>query len=205
MVLSPSSMVRIALFAGFIALGSYIRIPLGPVPFTLQNLFVGLAGFLLGPREGVMAWAVFLAAGLLGLPVFPSGGGLGLLLHPTFGFVVGFGLCAWICGRFGRGLGAGPAVAAVACWGFGAIYLTGVPWLWCALDWVVGSPISLGRAFQLGCLIFLPTDLVKVAALAFLAPRIARALNRGVDSPGEPAGKTSEKAPEKGLAPSPRP
>ncbi len=173
MKLQTSSMVRVALFAALIALGTHIRIPLGPVPFTLQNLFAALAGFLLGPRDGLLAWAVFLAAGFLGLPVFPSGGGPGLLFHPTFGFVLGFGPCAWICGRFGQGRLSLKKTALVASAGFGSVYLLGLPWLWALLNWVAGTPMGFGAVFKMGFLIFLPTDLLKIAAVTLLARRIA--------------------------------
>ncbi|MGB8718307.1 MAG: ECF transporter S component, partial [Desulfobacterales bacterium] len=44
--------VYAALMAALMAAGAYIAIPVGPVPIVLQNLFIMLAGLLLGPRWG---------------------------------------------------------------------------------------------------------------------------------------------------------
>ena len=63
-------MVFSALFSAFIAAGAYLIIPIGPVPIVLQNLFVLLAGLLLGSRWGVTSVAVYMVAGICGLPVF---------------------------------------------------------------------------------------------------------------------------------------
>ena len=63
-------LVYSALFAALIAAGAFITIPIGPVPIVLQNLFVLLAGLLLGAKWGLITVAVYLLAGLVGLPVF---------------------------------------------------------------------------------------------------------------------------------------
>ncbi|MDR2073536.1 MAG: biotin transporter BioY, partial [Spirochaetaceae bacterium] len=61
-----------ALFAALIAGGTFISIPLpfSPVPIVLQNLFIVLAGLVLGPVQGGAAAALYLGAGALGAPVF---------------------------------------------------------------------------------------------------------------------------------------
>jgi len=84
------------LFAALTAVGAKLMLPLGPVPFTLQPLVVFLSGVVLRPRLALMAQLAYLAVGLLGLPVFAYGGGLGYVLNPTFGFLVGFALGAWV-------------------------------------------------------------------------------------------------------------
>ena len=63
-------MVYASLLAALIAVGAYLAIPIGPVPIVLQNLFVLLAGLLLGSRWGAASVAVYLLAGACGLPVF---------------------------------------------------------------------------------------------------------------------------------------
>lgn len=90
------------LFTALIAIGAFIKImiPLGlfEVTFSLQFLFALLAGFLLGHRTGGMSVAVYLIVGLLGIPIFAYGGGLGYLMRPTFGFLIGFLAAAFIAG-----------------------------------------------------------------------------------------------------------
>ena len=73
-----------AMFVSLIAIGAFIRIPVPVVPFTLQFLFTMLAGLLLGGKLGAMSVCIYVAMGLLGLPVFAEGGGLGYVLKPSF-------------------------------------------------------------------------------------------------------------------------
>ena len=48
-------LVLIALFAALLAVGGWISIPIGPVPITLQTMFLTLAGLVLGPRARALA------------------------------------------------------------------------------------------------------------------------------------------------------
>lgn len=90
------------LFTALMAVGAWIHImlPLGPsgVTISLQIFFAILAGFLLGPKRGFTAVAVYLLLGLLGLPVYAHGGGIAYLLKPTYGFLIGFALAAALTG-----------------------------------------------------------------------------------------------------------
>ena len=89
----------VALFAAIICVGCFIRIPLGVIPIVLQNALCILCAVLLG---GVLAGApaaLFLLAGLIGLPVYSGGtGGLAVWLGPTGGFLPGYLLGAVAAG-----------------------------------------------------------------------------------------------------------
>jgi biotin transport system substrate-specific component len=79
--ISLRGMVYASLFGALTAVGAYIIIPLPPVPITMQTLFPGLAGMLLGARLGALSQVVYLFLGILGLPVFAGGkAGIGVLL-----------------------------------------------------------------------------------------------------------------------------
>lgn len=157
-ITSIHRLVWCALMAALVALGAFLQIPVGLVPFTLQPYFVLLAGFLLGSLRGALAVALYLAAGFLGLPVFAGGkAGLAVLLGPTGGFLVGFVLAAAVAGlaersvfpSWGRGLLLG--AAAVAC-----VYVPGVV----HLAGVLG--VEPGRAMAVGVVPFLLQDIVKI-------------------------------------------
>ena len=81
--LSLRELILCALFVALVAVGALIRIPVGTDVFTLQFMFTLLAGLLLGPRLGATAVAVYILLGLIGVPVFASGGGPGYILQPT--------------------------------------------------------------------------------------------------------------------------
>ena len=90
------------LFVALIVVGAFIKIdiplPLYTMHFTLQWLFVLLAGFVLGKRLGTLSVVAYIALGLLGVPVFAAGGGIGYIFRPGFGFLLGFILAAYLIG-----------------------------------------------------------------------------------------------------------
>jgi len=161
-------LVYASLFAALTAVGAYISVPIGPVPIVLQNMFVFLAGLLLGSRWGLASLAVYLLAGACGLPVFAGGtGGIARLAGPTGGFLLGYlpvvFLIGWIAERRpGRVLW---DVAAMIC-GTALLYACGVPWL----KMVTGMPLS--KALAVGMLPFLVGDAIKIGAAALIAKSV---------------------------------
>lgn len=92
-------MILIAMFAALSAVGAFIKIPMPFCPITLQILFTTLAGVLLGGRNGAVSVGIYVLLGLMGVPVFTSGGGISYILHPTFGFLIGFIIGAYVTGK----------------------------------------------------------------------------------------------------------
>ncbi len=89
----------IALFAAIICVGCLIKIPLGVIPVVLQNMLCILCAVLLGGIWGGIPTALFLLAGLIGLPVYSGGsGGIAVWLGPTGGFLPGYLLGAVAAG-----------------------------------------------------------------------------------------------------------
>ena len=97
-------MVLVAVFAAIMAVLSQISIPLPTgVPVTLQTFAVALCGYVLGVSMGGLSLAVYLALGAVGLPVFAGfGGGVGVFLGVTGGFLWGFFLMSLLCGLGSR-------------------------------------------------------------------------------------------------------
>ncbi len=86
-----------ALFCTLICIGSFIRIPMpNMMPMTLQTFFVLLTGLLLPVKASTLATITYMVLGLIGLPIFSGGGGLGYVLLPNFGFIIGFVLATVI-------------------------------------------------------------------------------------------------------------
>ncbi len=86
-------------FALVTSLGARLEVPYEPVPFTLQTMFVLLAGAFLGPRNGALSQLTYLAAGVLGAPVFAGGAaGAAKLIGPTGGYLLAFPVAAAIAG-----------------------------------------------------------------------------------------------------------
>lgn len=89
----------IAMFAAIICIGCFLRIPLGPVPIVLQNALCILTSAILGSFLGGIPTALFLLAGLIGLPVYAGGtSGIAVWAGPTGGFLPGYLLGAVVTG-----------------------------------------------------------------------------------------------------------
>lgn len=97
------NLVMTAMFTALITAGAFIKIPIPVCPFTLQFLFTTLAGIILGRNRGAIAAALYLILGLAGLPIFAGGGGIGYVLQPTFGYLIGFIAGAYITGAVAHG------------------------------------------------------------------------------------------------------
>ena len=87
---------------GITAISAQLSFKIGFIPYTMQNFAVMLAGFLLGPYYGFLSIALYLILIAIGLPLASSGGGLGVLLGPTAGFLFGFPIAAFLAGVFRR-------------------------------------------------------------------------------------------------------
>ncbi len=98
-----STSTDLALIAGFAALIAVCAllptIEVGVVDITLQTFAVLLCGAVLGARRGFLAALLYVVVGAAGLPVFSGGGaGLGVLVGPSGGYLIGFPLAAGLCG-----------------------------------------------------------------------------------------------------------
>ena len=153
-----------SLMAALIAVGAFIAVPVGPVPIVLQNMFVMLAGLLLGMRWGLASVGIYLLAGVCGLPVFSGGGaGLGHILGPTGGYLLGYLPAVLIIGpvadktksTFPRLLALLAAAALV--------YLFGVSWL------KIVTGMSFNKAMTVGMFPFLIGDAIKIVSALLVA------------------------------------
>jgi biotin transport system substrate-specific component len=154
-----------SMLAALTAVGAYIAIPIGPVPIVLQNLFVYLTGLLLGSRWGLLGIAAYLLAGAVGLPVFAGGkGGIGHLIGPTGGYLLGFLPAVALIGMITERTG-GKLLFALAALiaGTVVIYACGVTWL------SIVTGMTFAKSLLVGMVPFLIGDAIKIAAALFIA------------------------------------
>lgn len=176
-------LILTALFTALIIVGSYIRFPMPPVPITLQTLFVLVAGFLGGSRMALFSIFIYLLLGFVGLPVYSGGGGIGYLLGPTGGFLVGLIPMALVAGLAGNypHKADHPRRYLLLCTLCGLastllIYSCGVSWL------KVSRSLSWKVALQGGMLPFLVGDAIKLVAAIQIARSFHPRIDRFVDA-----------------------
>ncbi|WP_341942010.1 biotin transporter BioY [Microbacterium sp. LWH10-1.2] len=165
-------LARIAIFAALIIVLGTVTIPLpAGVPITAQTLGVMLAGTVLGPRKGPLAVLLVLVLAAIGLPVLAGGrGGLGVLVGPTAGYMLGWIFGVIVIGlivRSGRLTWWRTAIGTVV-GGILVVYLFGIP----VQSLVLGVDLLPTAA---STVVFLPGDLLKAAAATALTLALAKA------------------------------
>lgn len=95
-------MTIIALFSAIIGIFAQIAIPLPfGVPLTGQTLAIGLAATILGSRHSTYSTILYILLGAIGIPVFAQfTAGLGVVVGPTGGFLIGFIPTVYIIGLY---------------------------------------------------------------------------------------------------------
>jgi len=160
------------LFAALIAGGTFIAIPVGPVPIVLQNFFALLAGLVLGPLSGGASVALYLLAGILGAPVFAGfTGGITRFAGPTGGFLIGY-LCMAVLAGFiaGNSINKTPLIRLIlaAAAGLLIVYAPGILWL----KHITG--LNWAGALAAGFIPFIPGDIIKGIIAVLIAPGLRK-------------------------------
>lgn len=182
-------MILIAMFAALTAIGAFIRIETLVVPFTLQYIFCAYSGVLLGFRRALYAQLLYVGIGLIGLPVFTKGGGPAYVFQPTFGYLIGFILCAAIIGWFvekNKTLTFANVLVPVLC-GLAAVYAVGVPYLYGIVNMYLGKPMPFSAAVAAGFTPYIIPDVIMSVIVALTALKVVPILRRSglIDAPGQ--------------------
>ena len=174
----PKNMTLVSLFAALITVSAQLSVPIGPVPLTLYVMVVLLTGAVLGSRLAVMSVGLWVLLGAIGLPVFAQGkAGAGVLIGPTGGYIAGFLICSFLVGlaveRWEPGYG---KMTAIMTGGLAVIYILGLCGFLFSFQYVLQKPMTVEKALQLAVWPFLPLDILKTLAAAYLGVRLRRAL-----------------------------
>lgn len=145
---------------------------ISPVPFVLTTFTVLLLGAAYGPLRAGLAMAVYLAAGVAGMPWFTDGGS-GYAM-PSFGYIPGFLVAAVVVGRLaGRGGDRTvPRTIGLMVVGNIIMYAFGVPYL------AFTANLDAGTALQQGVLPYLAGDFVKIIVASLALPAAWLAVDR---------------------------
>ena len=167
----------VGLCVTLITLCSWIYLPMA-IPFTLQTLGVFTVLGLLGGRLGSVAVSIYLLMGVIGIPVF-SGfrGGIGHILQPTGGFLIGFLLASltyWLItnlfSRYKYKRAIGMVLGQIAC------YITGTLWF-IVVNSQADNAISTGAVITTCVLPFILPDILKIVIALILSKRISAWVN----------------------------
>ncbi len=174
MKLTTKELVLISLFTSLTIIGAFISIPLGPIPVTLQTLFVTMGFLLLGGKLSFISQLVYILLGFIGLPIFSGfSSGLQAIFKPSFGFIIGFLVSSLISGYF---LYRKPLnklrLGFWAILGNLLIYLIGLPYMYYILNVHLAKGLDTYTILSLGLLPFIPGDIIKIGLALIISFRL---------------------------------
>ena len=168
-------MVLIAVFVAIITVCSFIQISVGPVPFTLQTFGVFIAAGVLGGKRGTLSVLVFILLGAVGIPVFANfSGGIGVLVGPTGGYIIGFlfsALVMWAMEKLPGKKSIMQIVSMVV--GLVVCYAFGTAWFMVVYGKANG-PVGLVTALGWCVFPFIIPDLIKIALAYVLSGKVRK-------------------------------
>ena len=161
-----------ALFSAIMCILGPLSIPIGPIPVSFTNFAVMLAVYVLGTKLGTISLCVYILLGAVGLPVFSGAtGGIGKLLGPTGGFIIGFIPFAIIAGIWftkfaGNDIkgkiiqGVGMFMGTVVLYGFGVVWF------------MISLSATFEKAMTACVLPFIIPDIIKIIVAIILGNAI---------------------------------
>lgn len=173
------NLVFCGLFAALIAVGAFIKIPIGIVPLSLQLMFVMLCALTLGGRLSAIAILCYCLIGLVGLPVFTKGGGIGYIFEPTFGYLLGFIFGAFLTGTLSKMCShKNGAIWFFLCTLAGevVVYIFGLTYFYFITKFVLGMTFSFSYIMIYCFLVFLPGDILSCIIASVVGKRLVKVL-----------------------------
>ncbi len=178
MNLSTRKLAYTALMAVVLCICSWITVPFA-VPFTMQTFAVFCSLLLLGGKLGTLSIGVYILLGMAGLPVF-SGfrGGIGHIIGPTGGYIVGFlfsGLFYILCEPLLEKNG--KLKIPVLAGGLLLCYLVGTMWFK-VVTGTGGAEYGFWKILSICVFPFLLPDALKLILAVFVSNRVGKILKR---------------------------
>ncbi|MDF2821052.1 MAG: biotin biosynthesis protein BioY [Clostridiales bacterium] len=170
--INPRHLALIGIMAAITCILGPLSLPIGVVPITFTNLAIYLAIYVLGWKKGTISYLIYLLIGFVGVPVFSGfSGGVGKLVGPTGGYLIGFIFMALISGIFIDkffdkiymhyiGMILGTIVT----------YMIGTAWLASQID------KSFGAALAIGVSPFILGDSIKIVIASLIGPILRKQL-----------------------------
>lgn len=156
-----------AIFVALIAIGGWISIPVLMIPFTMQNFFMLLAAAVM-KRYAIIPVGLYVLLGTIGLPIFHNGtAGIGILLGPTGGFLIGFVLMAGVVGLLFEKQSVTFDILAFVVFGAGS-YIAATSWF------MLSTGSSLIAAFVTCVVPFVIGDVIKSVIIEAIILRLRK-------------------------------
>ena len=170
--MSAKRISLIGLYVALLTVSAKISIPFVPVPMTMQSAVVLFFACYLGLADASIGISLYIVLGLIGVPVFASGGGFSYVVVPSFGFTLGFVVSTVLCGViFKRGVGLKNLILTLLV-GTVALYVVGITYFLLLKAFYLGGTIDIWNILLKFWIVFIPSDILKAVICAVLLKRV---------------------------------
>lgn len=180
MKLTTREIVLAALFTALTIVGAKINLLLPDVPVTLQPIVVMLAACLAGSKVALFSQVVYIALGLIGIPVFAKPmAGPSYIVTPTFGYLIGFAIGAYVIGFIIEKAAKKSLSVFITAnmTGLAIFYFFGVLYIYILMNLYLGKPMSIMKALAIGMAPFIIKDIILGIAVSILASKVYYRIN----------------------------
>ncbi len=173
--------IRTGVFVAVLIICGTVKIPVFAVPFSLIFIAVNFIALVSDCETGLLSILIYILTGLLGVPVFSQGGGIGYVLNPTFGYIIGFLILQPVC-ALGKNIISDefftPWIKNII---LGIINLIVVYTIGCCYGYLISTlylkqELSVGYFISFYILVFMPGDIISVVLSAYLAKKLKFAI-----------------------------
>lgn len=167
-------LIEVSLSIALLAVGGFIKIPFAILPITLQPFFLYTIIFTFGRKKSVAATSMYLILGLMGIPIFANGGGIGYLLQPSFGFLIGFVVVSFIAGTILKITDKEDVKTyiIVGCISEVFLYIVGVSYMFVILNFYLNIEKTIPVLVVSYVLPYLPSDILSIVIGAVISNRV---------------------------------
>ncbi|QCX33704.1 biotin transporter BioY [Caloramator sp. E03] len=178
--MKTKELILVALFAALTAIGAFLKINIGYIPFTLQFFFCALSGVLLGAKLGALSQIIYVTIGLFGLPVFSNGGGIGYVFKPSFGFIIGFIFSAYIIGILSNKNNKFFTLFIAQLLGLIVLYIFGSIYMYAIMNFYIGKAFSIINIIKVAVMPFIGVDIIKIFLVSLIGTKIRPIIQKTV-------------------------
>lgn len=174
--ISIYDMAKCGIMTALMCVLSPVAVPIGPIPVTLSTLMVCLTTVILGTKLGILSYLIYLLLGAVGLPVFSGyAGGVGKLIGPTGGYLIGFIFMVIIGGIF-----VSKFKAKIWLTGVGMLFGLIVTYAFGTVWFVISMKVDVSYALSVCVWPFIPFDIAKIIVAILLGTAVNRALKKAI-------------------------
>ena len=169
--------IWIGFSAAVFAVSGLIRIPIQPMAFTMQVFAVFLIPLVFGSTVAFFGFLLYVCLGLIGLPVFSSGGGIGYILSPTLGYLIGFLITTITTGMICKRINGLTGLILAGIVFILIIYSIGIAWFYFNMIYIQGKNIGFLTVAAMNAIPYIAVDAVKIAAAIAIVPIVKKMVN----------------------------